>query len=201
MRYLYVSESIKEIMGGYTARDWIDNGPGWVLSLVHADDVGRLKELHKALFKFYYNLPVAERKEYKYIWECRLTRKDGQAIWVMQQGAFIEIDSEGRPMVTFDTLSDTSHYKKDNSMTLTMFKSTDDPRLKLYFPIQGDESFTKREVELIKLLADGLSSKEIAGQLSISPHTVDTHRRNMIKKAGVTDTNKLISYSLRNGLI
>ena len=201
MRYLYVSDSIKTLMGGYTAQDWIENGPEWVLSLVYHEDVRRLKDLHKALFDFYYALPVNERREYKYMWEFRIVRKDGQVVWLMQQGSFIEIDAEGKPMVTFDTLSDTSHFKKDNSMTLTMFKDVDSPRLKLYFPISGNEPCTKREIEIIKLLSQGLSSKEIADRLFISPHTVDTHRRNMLKKAGVRDSSNLILYARDNGLI
>lgn len=49
MRYLYVSESLKDIMGGYTAHDWMEKGPDWVLSLVYPEDVRRLKDLHKAL--------------------------------------------------------------------------------------------------------------------------------------------------------
>lgn len=201
MRYLYVSESIKNIVTGYVAKDWIENGPEWVLSKVYPNDVRRLKDLHKELFSFYYTLAVEERKEYKYSWEFRLVRKDGQIIWLMQQGCFIEIDEQGRPMLTFDTLSDTTHLKKDNSMSLTMFKDENSPKLKLYFPISGKEPFTKREIELVKLLSSGLSSKQLADRLSISPHTVDTHRRNMLKKCGVTDSIRLVAYARENGLL
>jgi DNA-binding CsgD family transcriptional regulator len=201
MRYLYCSESIRDIMGGFTARDWIERGPEWVLTRVYHEDVRRLMDLHKALFDFYYALPVGERLEYKYGWECRLVRKDEKVIWLMQQGSFIEVDREGRPMLTFDTISETTHHKKDNSMTLTMFRHSDNPTLKLYFPITGSGPFTKREIELIKLLSDGYSSKEIAEKLFISPHTVDTHRRNMLKKSGTKDSSKLVVYARENGLI
>lgn len=201
MRYLYCSEGIRDIMGGYTARDWIERGPEWVLTRVYQEDVRRLKELHKALFDFYYTLPVAEREEYKYVWDFRLVRKDGKVVWLMQQGTFIEIDPEGRPLLTFDTISDTTHHKKDNSMTLTMFRHDENPTLKLYFPITGSGPFTKREIELINLLSHGYSSKEIAEKLFISPHTVDTHRRNMLKKSGTKDSSRLVAYARENGLI
>lgn len=119
----------------------------------------------------------------------------------MQQGSFIEVDDEGKPMITFDTLSDTTAFKKDNSMTLTMFRDIQSARLKLYFPISGTEAFSKREVEIIKLLGEGFTSKEIADQLCISSHTVDTHRRNMLKKAGVKDTGRLVMFGRDNGLM
>lgn len=201
MRYLYVSESIQDVMGGYCAKDWIDNGPEWVLTRVYHEDVRRLKDLHQALFRFFYSLPVQDRKEYKYSWEFRLVRKDGNIIWLMQQGSFIEIDPDGRPMASFDTVSDTTHLKKDNSMSLTMFKDVDSPKLKLYFPMSVKESFTKREIELVKLLSDGFTSKRIADELCISHHTVDTHRRNMLKKCGVNDSIRLVAYARENGMI
>jgi DNA-binding CsgD family transcriptional regulator len=200
MRYLYCSESIQHVMG-YTARDWIERGPDWVFSTVYPEDVRRLKDLHKALFDYYYSLPVSERKDYKYVWQVRVVRKDGQPIWIMQQGSFIDIESNGKPMITFDILTDTTQFKKDNCITLTMFKNVNDPKLKLYFPLAGGEPFTKREIELIGFLSEGLSSKEIAERLFISPHTVDTHRRNMLKKSGVRDSNKMIVFARNNGWI
>lgn len=200
MRYLYCSESIRDIMG-YSARDWIERGPDWVFSTVFPDDVRRLKDLHKALFAQYYSLPVADRKDYKYVWEVRVVRKDGRVIWLMQRGSFIEVDPEGKPMITFDVLSDTTPFKKDNSMTLTMFKHADNQDFKLYFPLAPHEPFSKREIELINLLSLGLNSKEIAEKLFISPHTVDTHRRNMLRKAGVSDSMKLVTYGRNNGFI
>jgi DNA-binding CsgD family transcriptional regulator len=51
------------------------------------------------------------------------------------------------------------------------------------------------------LLAAGLSSKQIGGQLFISPHTVDTHRRNLLKKMGVQNTLELVAICLKKGLI
>lgn len=49
-----------------------------------------------------------------------------------------------------------------------------------------------REREIVRLLAKGLSSKKIAYKLGISVHTVDTHRRNMLRKTGSTNTAQLV---------
>ncbi|SNT31433.1 regulatory protein, luxR family [Ekhidna lutea] len=53
--------------------------------------------------------------------------------------------------------------------------------------------FTKREKEILRLLARGFYSKDIAQGLKLSKHTVDTHRRNMIRKAKVANTAELLS--------
>jgi DNA-binding CsgD family transcriptional regulator len=70
------------------------------------------------------------------------------------------------------------------------------------FQQNGDISLiSDREKEIIMLLAAGLSSKQIGGQLFISPHTVDTHRRNLLKKMGVQNTLELVAICLKKGLI
>ena len=53
-------------------------------------------------------------------------------------------------------------------------------------------SLSDREREILQLLSQGLSSREISQNLFISSHTVDTHRRNMIKKTGVRNTVELV---------
>ncbi|MEQ8903751.1 LuxR C-terminal-related transcriptional regulator [Ekhidna sp.] len=53
--------------------------------------------------------------------------------------------------------------------------------------------FTKREIEILRMLARGFYSKDIAQGLKLSKHTVDTHRRNMIRKAKVANTAELLS--------
>jgi DNA-binding NarL/FixJ family response regulator len=61
------------------------------------------------------------------------------------------------------------------------------------------ELLTAREREVLQLLAEGLSNQEIAGKLSISVKTVETHRSNMMHKLGVKDKTGLIKYALRKG--
>ncbi|HYV93009.1 MAG TPA: response regulator transcription factor [Chitinophagales bacterium] len=61
--------------------------------------------------------------------------------------------------------------------------------------------FSKREKEILTLLAAELTSQEIAGKLFISFNTVESHRRNMLMKAGVKNTAGLIRYGMHIGLI
>jgi two-component system, NarL family, nitrate/nitrite response regulator NarL len=60
---------------------------------------------------------------------------------------------------------------------------------------------TKRELEIIKCISDGLSSPEMAETLFISEHTVRTHRKNILKKTGTTGTSQLIKYATEQQLI
>ena len=58
---------------------------------------------------------------------------------------------------------------------------------------------TPREIEIVKMIAEGFNSKEISFQLFISEHTVHTHRRNMLKKLGVRNVAHLVHYSWQKG--
>ena len=58
-----------------------------------------------------------------------------------------------------------------------------------------------REKEVLILIADGLSSKEIGLKLHIAPSTVDVHRRNIMNKIGLHKATDLTRYAIRNNLI
>ena len=60
---------------------------------------------------------------------------------------------------------------------------------------------TNREVEVIRLLSDGLSNQKIAIQLGISHRTVDTHRTNIMQKVKVKNVAELVKYAIINKLI
>jgi len=64
-----------------------------------------------------------------------------------------------------------------------------------------DKVLTRREIEVLKLLTEGLFNKEIAYQLSISENTVKNHVSNIFKKIGVSDRTQAAVYAIKNSLV
>ncbi|MDF2942831.1 MAG: hypothetical protein K0S01_1689 [Herbinix sp.] len=64
-----------------------------------------------------------------------------------------------------------------------------------------DETLTKREIEVLKLLAEGLFNKEIAYMLAISEKTVKNHVSNIFKKINVSDRTQAAVYAIRNNFV
>ena len=64
-----------------------------------------------------------------------------------------------------------------------------------------EELLTPRELEVVKLIAEGLTSDEVAEQLSISSKTVDRHRANLLEKLGMRNRVELTRYAIRRGLV
>ncbi len=72
-----------------------------------------------------------------------------------------------------------------------------EPRAEIPHP----STLTTREVEIVALIASGLSSKEIATKLFISVKTVETHRANIMDKLGVKNLPELVRYAIRTGIV
>ena len=64
-----------------------------------------------------------------------------------------------------------------------------------------EDPLTPRETEVVKLIAEGLSGREIGEVLQISEHTVERHRANILEKLGLRDRVALTRYAVRRGLI
>jgi DNA-binding NarL/FixJ family response regulator len=58
-----------------------------------------------------------------------------------------------------------------------------------------------RELEIIKLIADGYTNTQVAEKLFISAHTVNTHRKNIMKKLGVNNTASIVMYAVKTNLV
>ncbi|HEY0886864.1 MAG TPA: response regulator transcription factor [Ramlibacter sp.] len=65
----------------------------------------------------------------------------------------------------------------------------------------ADDELTQRQVEILKLIAQGRASKEIAFELGLSPKTVDVHRARIMDRLQLNDIASLTLYAVRKGLI
>jgi DNA-binding NarL/FixJ family response regulator len=65
----------------------------------------------------------------------------------------------------------------------------------------GEEELTAREIDVLRLIAEGNANKEIAGKLSITEETVKGHVKNILAKLGVNDRTHAVSIGLKRGII
>ena len=62
-------------------------------------------------------------------------------------------------------------------------------------------SLSRRERQILQLLAEGRSAPEIAKLLSLSPRTVETYRARMMEKLGIKDFRELVMYAVKHGIV
>ena len=78
-----------------------------------------------------------------------------------------------------------------------------DPQLDRPHALKGERStaLTGRELEILQMIVDGKSNKEIAAALKLSANTVAVHRANIMDALGIHKTAELVVYAIRNGLV
>jgi DNA-binding NarL/FixJ family response regulator len=78
-----------------------------------------------------------------------------------------------------------------------------DPQIDRLTALKGERNsgLTARELEVLQLIVDGKSNKEIASQLNLSTNTVAVHRANIMDALGIHKTAELVVYAIRNGLV
>lgn len=144
------------------------------------------------------DLPVFENSaEFRY----RIKQKNGKYRKILRQTAVCN-KVQGVATHTIGLLTDITHL--DNTRDVNVWVHGPGAE---YF--DGDipemqtirEILSPRECEILKLLARGMTSREIAGTLSVSRHTIDTHRRNMIHKVEAKNSTELINIGRDLGLI
>jgi len=77
------------------------------------------------------------------------------------------------------------------------------PQLERSVALKGERhsALTTRELEILQLIVDGQSNKEIADHLGLSVNTVSVHRANIMDALGIHKTAELVVYAIRNGLV
>ncbi len=65
----------------------------------------------------------------------------------------------------------------------------------------NDIALSRRENEILQLLSDGYNSREIADRLFISEFTVQTHRKNMLKKMGFRNFYQMLCWAIKQGIV
>jgi len=90
-----------------------------------------------------------------------------------------------------------------NKMVQELDKVCDDQKIfpKRQKKAAESQHFSERELEILRLLAQGKNSYEIAGELFITLNTVKTHRRNMLRKLNASNTSQLLKIGFDNNLI
>lgn len=176
-----------------------------IIETVHPDDLGFVSNAEKAIIDFFYN-KIGNKKllSYKISYSFRSKMKNGEYGLLNHQSIQLTLDENGGFAKAINIHTDISHLSKENNNTFSLISLDDDVsymNMPVALPLDRSSEFTKREIEIIKLLAGGKTSYAIANLLHISENTVKNHRKNILKKSNCTNTTSLIKQCLLQGLV
>ncbi len=124
----------------------------------------------------------------------RIQKANGEYIHIQDATSCLSVDSNGMPLkgvcvctnISPVPFTDVTAHLSCPCSSFTTFQCLEESK--------SDFRFTKRELEIMKYIGEGKSSEEIGKKLFISKYTVDKHRSNILKKAGVKRTQELIQF-------
>lgn len=116
------------------------------------------------------------------------------------RGFVVKGDSERDLIAAVESLSNHKSFFTPRAADVTLGRAQADGRGGVVREL-GRNRLTPREREIVQLLAEGRSSKEVAESLSISVKTADTHRANIMRKLDLHSVTELVRYAVRNQIV
>lgn len=197
----FVQDQMTTILG-YTKEDFtVEN----IFSKIHPDDVAHFVNFENTASDFLSKLPINKLQKYKIRYDFRIKKANGEYIRVLQQSIAIEHSDDGAVLRSLGMHTDITHLKKENKSSLCFIGIDGEPS---YYDVmiknlvyEPSNVFTIREKEILNCIANGYKSREISELLGIEKNTVDTHRKNILKKANCKSFLELVTKSIKMGWI
>ncbi len=194
LKILYVSKRCTEMMG--VSPEMLN--PYHFIEVTHPDDVFRHNQGRAKSVSLARDLFVAECGHELLSTNLKVKGNIGNYYEMLFQCFLFYRSLPSKTVYLLEVHTNVNWYKKKKEEfhyyvgnDLSKFRLPDDELLNICLP------FSAREFEIIKLIASGLESEEIAGKIFLSVHTVNTHRRNILKKTGKAHISELI-YDLKD---
>lgn len=201
----YVDPRIENVLG-LNVKEWsLDR----LFELVHPED---LKQMHrkeaKAVDFILNHLPTEDILKYKVVYVLRLRHANGSYKTILQQSKALTVSEDGKVQQVLGIHTDVTYL----NMAVDHKISFIGDGLPSYYSLSTDDEFhpaelnyhtlfTPREKEILANIAKGKTFGEIAEVLNISPHTINTHKKNILKKTDCNNTTELIARCVREGVI
>lgn len=126
---------------------------------------------------------------------------------IITKAEFVELRKAGINNIIFKTTDREelfaaieASYKNKKYFTPDLFNLIVDNN-ETYMQDEESKNLTNAEIEIVKLIANGYTTKQIAEQRHVSFHTINTHRKNIFRKLGVSNASELIMQAIKAGWI
>lgn len=208
--YVHVEANCQQVYG-YTADTFLEWGLDGYLAQWHPADFEVInRKVFPEIHAFLKTLKKEAFADYIFSYNYRFRNARGHYITILQRFSYLGSDVDGLPGGVVGITLDITHFKTNDSVVYTIERVADTPAgktldllVKKSYPVFDAAGcpFTRTETEVLRRIAEGKSSKQIAAELYVSVNTVNIHRKNMLAKTGCTSSSALISLAAQSGLL
>lgn len=186
---------------GYKLADYKDNGQHFFASKIHPEDLRKLSISGITALKIFTNLSSNEKLNHKVINEYRMLNAENRYVRLVEQYQILKLDPKEQVWLMMTTVDISPNQEELKSCKSQLLNFRTGKFLPLEIPQEAQFELTKREAEILKLVKKGMLSKEISNELSISVHTVNTHRQRFLKKLGANNSFEAVLFASKYGLL
>jgi DNA-binding CsgD family transcriptional regulator len=206
MTIVAASENTKQL-SPYKPAEWVGQDANFWANNIHPDD--RYYVLSASLLSAEITESYSRERSDKIRINiyCRMLDANSNYRWVLIQFPNRYFNAENRVASTWIMITDLGHLKSNISHMMTVIDTSNNENQYFSVSLQTKElsaidipQITKREQEILQLMARGLNSPEIAKELFISHYTVEQHKRNLRQKTGSKTSASLMSFVCTNNL-
>lgn len=196
LTFEYISKNLTACLG-LDRNDLKAKGMRYFWSRMHPEDLEQWLQALNELMNFTLGeISLEDRGKMSYTWNYRIKNNNEEYVNIIQNTTPLEFDSDDKPIIGLAHYTVLSPEIKLQVCASAKLLNTHNEYETVYFNNFSQKllshGVTNRERDIIRLLAISYSSKQIAEKLNISSNTVDTHRRNILKKLNVSSTGELI---------
>lgn len=193
---------------GYKSCSFLKGGISHLLDIYHADHLKLFdQEIFPERLRILSGIPGEDHSRYLFTYNLCLKSRNGRYENFLQRNCLIP-DAVGNPILSMGILTPLNDHRVGSRIVQTVDRICENGMLEqrvidrtVYHLNEEDKLFSRREKEILLWMADGLSSKMIAGKLHISEHTVNNHRRSMQDKSNMPNAIALVSFAIRKEII
>jgi DNA-binding CsgD family transcriptional regulator len=206
MTIVAASENTRQL-SPYKPHEWVGQDANFWSGNIHPDD--RYYVLSASMLAAEINESYERERSDKMRINiyCRMLDANSAYRWVLIQFPNRYFNAENRIASTWIMITDLGHLKSNISHMMTVIDTSNNENQYFSVSLQSKEitpldipQITKREQEVLQLMARGLNSPEIAKELFISHHTVEQHIRNLRQKTGSKTSAALMSFVCKHNL-
>ncbi|MBP0903492.1 LuxR C-terminal-related transcriptional regulator [Mariniflexile gromovii] len=205
LTFEYISKNMPACLG--LNKDlFIKQGMRYFWGRMHPEDIELWLQALNDLMDFTLSeIDIEDRSRMSYTWNYRIKNADDEYVNIIQNTTPIEFDSNDKPIIGLAhyTALD-SRIKMEICASAKLLNDNNEYETKYFNNFSQkrlSDIVSNRERDVIRLLVLNHSSKTIAEKLNISSNTVDTHRRNILKKLNISSTGELIAMLKMNSSI
>jgi DNA-binding CsgD family transcriptional regulator len=205
--YFVLTDSAKNILT-YDTSAIKAGGSELTLDVVLKDHFNTVNtKVFSATIQFLQNVPRQQQQDYVFSYSSQFEDSKGNWVRILQKNVYITSIKTGLPLYCITMMMDITAYKRDNTIVHTIEKiSREANSIELietncFYLNEEDALLTKQEKNIVKWMADGLSTKMIADKLCLSENTITAHRKNMLRKTNTKNVAQLIAFVIRNSII